>query len=121
MTDMQRVFAVRAHARAHDDGGWDILKKVWTNQDIAGATRGAATPQECVARIGKTLRIIDDIRDAIQSECSNGMRTSATARIVELNRFPKRTSCRLAVHKNGWSIDEEAGKTEKSAHTGPLL
>ena len=62
MTDMQRIFAVRAFARAHDEGGWDILREIWSNRDIAKATRGASTPQECVARIAKTLRLIDDIR-----------------------------------------------------------
>ena len=65
MDDMQRIFAVRAYARTHDDGGWDIFKDVWTNQDIANATWGAATPEECVARLAKTLRVIDDVRDAI--------------------------------------------------------
>ena len=64
MDDMQRIFAVRAYARTHDDGGWDILKAVWTNQEIAKATRGASTPEDCVARIAKTLWVIDDVREA---------------------------------------------------------
>jgi len=64
MTEMQRIFAVRAYARTHDDGGWDILG-VWTNQEIARATQCASTPQECIARIAKSLRIMDNIREAI--------------------------------------------------------
>lgn len=65
MTDMQRIFTIRAYRRTHDDRGWDLLKKVRTNQDIAMATRGAATPRECVARIAKTLQICDNIRYTI--------------------------------------------------------
>jgi len=64
MDDMQRIFAVRAYARTHNDGGWDILKDFWRNEDIARETRGATTPDECVTRLGKSLRIIDNLRDA---------------------------------------------------------
>jgi hypothetical protein len=67
MTDMQRIFAVRAYARTHDDGGWDILREFWSNDDIARATRGAATAEECVARLAKSLRIMDNIRETIQN------------------------------------------------------
>jgi hypothetical protein len=66
MTDMQRIFAIRAYARTHDDGGWDILKEYWSNDEISRRTQGAASLEECIARVAKSLRIMDNIRDAIR-------------------------------------------------------
>jgi hypothetical protein len=77
MEDMQRVFAVRAYARTKNDGGWDLLREFWSNEDIARATRGASTSEECVARLTKSLRIIDNICEAIRNTPAQGDENSA--------------------------------------------
>jgi len=65
MTPKQQamVDAVKAHAQAHyDEDGWDYVVETYDDAEIAEAIHGCTKPEYAIIRMGRIIKVRDDVR-----------------------------------------------------------
>lgn len=56
------VAAVRAHAIANYNAGWDTIVEAYTDAEIIESLGDATTPEQAIERIGQIVEVVEDVR-----------------------------------------------------------
>lgn len=61
------VKAVREHAQAHYDEGWDIVVEAYEDKEIIEAVGDATTAEQAIARMSEIVEVRNDRRQEVQA------------------------------------------------------
>lgn len=56
------IEAVREHAKAHYDEGWDIIVEAYEDREIVEAYGDATTPEQAIASMAEIVELRNDYR-----------------------------------------------------------
>lgn len=61
------IKAVRDHAQAHYDEGWDVIVEAYEDSEIVEAYGDATTPEQAISRMAEIVELRNDRRQEVQA------------------------------------------------------